>query len=123
MRIAVFIITFGVLLQGFSKSILLIRYHLNKQHYAEVLCTNKGLMVVDCEGTCRLLEEVKEDEERSTNIPVKETIDISSLPPIENFNIRNNRGIRCRIMVHPSCPLLKGCVSSLYKPPRFTSVA
>jgi hypothetical protein len=120
MRIAVLMVMFCVLLQGLSKSTLFIRYQLNKKYYSEVLCSNRGLVVVDCEGKCRLLKDVAEEEKRSTNIPGKETIDISVLPPADSFNLHRHQAGHCRIMVHQSSPLQKGCISSLYKPPRFT---
>jgi hypothetical protein len=122
MRFSALIIVFCVLLQGFSKSILLVCYQLNKKYYSEVLCTNKGLVVIDCEGKCKLLKDVEEEEKRSTNIPGKETIDISVLPPVTGFEIDQKPITRCCHLIHLIFHLLDGWISSLHKPPRLFPV-
>ena len=119
MRIAVLIILFCVLLQSVSKGLLLIRYQVNKKFYSEVLCSNRGLIVIDCEGKCRLLQDVEEDEKRSKHIQEKETLDNSVLPPV-GIKISEQHTDSARAKVFHASPLPEGWTSSIDKPPCFT---
>lgn len=109
-----------MLIQSFSKSVLLIRYHLNKKYYSEVLCSNRGLIVIDCEGRCRLLKDVEEEEKRSTHIPGKETIDLSVLPPDYSITFSIDEFDCCWSTIYYTSHSRSGWISLPYKPPRLT---
>lgn len=66
--ITIILITISLLTQNFSKNLLLLNYSINKAYYTEVLCTNKGLIYIDCEGRCVLAEEIEQEEKKQKSL-------------------------------------------------------
>lgn len=70
------------LLQTLGKCIVLFNYQVNKKYYAEVLCSNKGLVILDCEGKCQLVKDLEahEKSQRATHFS-KDIFDTQLTPP------------------------------------------
>lgn len=68
------LLTFLILLSSLGQSIVFMHYLINKKYYAIVLCENKAKPKMACEGKCKMLKEMKEQDkkEQSPSAPTKE---------------------------------------------------
>lgn len=56
----------SVLLQGFSKTFLVLNYEMNKNSIAEKYCVNKNKPQIHCQGKCHLVKQMKEEDEKES---------------------------------------------------------
>jgi hypothetical protein len=66
-RLGVFIVFICLLMQTFSKGVILLEFLLNRDYIARNLCVNKSRPKLKCNGTCQLMKELaaREDQERN----------------------------------------------------------
>ena len=70
--IAVPIFIFLIMSQVFSKWILVVEYNINRSYIARTLCENRNRPQLHCNGKCRLMKKMAEEEGQSSNpVPVK----------------------------------------------------
>lgn len=70
--IVVPIFIFLIMSQVFSKWILVAEYNINRSYIAKTLCENRNRPQLHCNGKCRLMKKMVEDEGQSSNSgPVK----------------------------------------------------
>jgi hypothetical protein len=61
-----------IMMQSFSRWVIVIEYELNKGFIIKTLCINKGLPQMHCNGKCQVMKKLAEDAER--NMPLKNTL-------------------------------------------------
>ncbi|MBY0425858.1 MAG: hypothetical protein K2Q22_09495 [Cytophagales bacterium] len=69
----------AVLLNVFSKGIILIQYQWNKSYISQNLCENKAVKSMKCEGKCPLKKQLEKDakqEQSSSRNALKEKMDV-----------------------------------------------
>jgi hypothetical protein len=69
----------AILLQSFSKVVIVLNYELNKDYIAQNLCVNRAQVEKKCQGKCHLAKKMKEDEQREKAPvnPIKEKAEIT----------------------------------------------
>lgn len=51
----------------FAQGVVIMRYHINKQYIAKVLCENKSRPKLNCDGKCVLAKKLKAQEKQQKN--------------------------------------------------------
>lgn len=54
----------SILCQSFSRAIVLVNYHVNKEFIAANLCENRDKPKMGCEGKCHLKKELAKEEKK-----------------------------------------------------------
>jgi hypothetical protein len=68
MKYGILILLFvGLLLQSFSKSLIMLEFRVNRDYIAEVLCVNKDKPQLQCNGKCHLKKQLEKDNEPARN--------------------------------------------------------
>lgn len=67
--LAVSILMLLVLLQTFSKYVLMAEYTINKDYIAKNLCENKARPTLHCNGKCQLMKKMAEEEKQNSSNP------------------------------------------------------
>ncbi len=112
-----------MMLQSFSKILIVLNYQANKNFIAEYLCVNKEKPQLHCQGHCYLKKELKKAEqagEQPNSQNQKQTLEITLFYQ-ELFSLTPNYGKR----LLPPLPLYQtGTLyllnSAIFHPPRFT---
>ena len=67
-----------MLMQSFSRTVLVVEYQVNKNYIAAVLCENKARPQLHCNGKCHLQKELKaaDGEEQKLPAPLKEKMEV-----------------------------------------------
>ena len=55
-----------LLLQGFTKALILVDYELRKDFIAKNICENRDKPQMHCNGKCHLRKQLKKDEEKNS---------------------------------------------------------
>jgi hypothetical protein len=63
----VIFILLGLLLQNFSKSLIVMEFRVNQSYIAEVLCVNRDKPEMHCDGRCHLKKELDRDTQQEKN--------------------------------------------------------
>lgn len=63
-RILSILLLSSLLLQSFSRVILVANYHLNKEFITEAFCENKSKPELACNGKCHLKKQLKEEDNK-----------------------------------------------------------
>lgn len=95
-------------------------YLINKTYYATVLCENKDNAALDCEGSCRLNDELNEVEKPTTNgkeMPLRQQLKISVFILINCFQVAVPPS-DCTELHDLEAPLsVATCNSDFFQPP------
>ncbi|MBX6380175.1 MAG: hypothetical protein IRZ01_05775 [Thermoflavifilum aggregans] len=65
MRLLAVIWFIAVLLQAFSKNLIILDYHLNIKYISTHLCVNRNHPELHCEGKCFLKKQLEKDQHRN----------------------------------------------------------
>lgn len=107
------LLVMAVLLQAFSKCIVLAEFELNKNFISKNLCVNKDKPSSGCNGHCHLVKQLKKDAERNDDSKgSKEKQEIvlynqDTRKPLNVYRIEKNNSFP---------PVLKEHYSTLLKP-------
>jgi hypothetical protein len=108
-----------ILLQSFSKLIIIAGYELNKDYISKILCENRGKPMMHCNGHCQLKKQLNKDEkqQQSPANPLKEKNEVQifgnyspSLPPLSCLLATEN------IPFNSSCNSSKHLLSIFHPP-------
>jgi hypothetical protein len=64
----------AILLQNFSKAIILLNYEINKEYISKNLCENKDKPMLHCDGHCHLKKQL-DKEDRNEQLPFQKMND------------------------------------------------
>lgn len=118
----IFILIMGglILAQTFSKTLICFNYVLNKDYIAEVLCINKDVPELACEGKCHLKEQLDKETEKEET-PSTRLTEKHELTYFSNvFFLRFTHSFNLDIVEHNTLYTLgdnKAHLSSTYHPP------
>lgn len=89
MRYSFIILTFmGLLLQTFSKGLVLAEFMLNKEYIATVLCINRDKPKLHCDGQCVLMKRMaKETKQEQQGNAVKDKYEVVISEVVPQFSI------------------------------------
>lgn len=62
-----------VLLQAYSKGLVVLQYFANQEYIAENLCENRDVPEMHCDGKCHLKKEIQKDEQKEKSGQRSET--------------------------------------------------
>lgn len=65
--LGVIIVMICLLMQTFSKGVVLLEYRLNKDFIAKNLCENRSRPKMKCNGRCQLMKQWKAEDDRSAS--------------------------------------------------------
>lgn len=73
-QISAILLAIIILVSSLGQFVIYVHYVVNKNYYATVLCENKAKPLMQCNGRCHMLKEMKEQEkkEQSPTNPKKE---------------------------------------------------
>jgi hypothetical protein len=73
-KIAVIFVLIALLVQTFSRFVIIANYELNKDYISKVLCENRNKPMMHCNGKCQLKKQLDKEEkqEQSPTNPLKE---------------------------------------------------
>jgi len=60
-------------MQTFSKWLVVMEYHWNKNFISEKLCVNKAKPKMHCNGKCQMMKQLAEDEKQNSSNPTNNT--------------------------------------------------
>jgi hypothetical protein len=71
MRVTSFILISGILLQLFSKPLILLEFSINRIYINQVLCEQRSFSENSCKGKCHLRKQLKKDDQQDSknNMP------------------------------------------------------
>ena len=114
------ILIFLVLIQTFSKWVVVAEYKLNKDYIAQNLCINKARPRLHCNGKCQMMKKLAEEEKQNSTNNNSSRIKIQELV----FSNKVNRPTLPALTYVCLCygeapPILKNTspVSSVFHPP------
>jgi hypothetical protein len=74
----------AILLQNFSKAIILLNYAINKEYISKNLCENKDKPMLHCNGHCHLKKQL-DNEDRNEQLPFQNMNDRSEVQFCDEF--------------------------------------
>jgi len=68
-QVAAILLLLGVLMQTFSKAMIVAEYQLNREYIAKNLCVNKSRPKMHCNGRCHMMKKMKQEEKQDQDNP------------------------------------------------------
>ncbi len=116
-QIFVIVILGGLLLQTFSKGLVLAEFSLNKEYISRVLCINKSRPKMHCDGHCVLMKKMEQQEKKDhSGNSVTEKFEILIAQTASQLLLRPEKAVRIRpayLSDVPSRPL-----HAVFHPPK-----
>ncbi len=116
-QIFVIVILGGLLLQSFSKGLLLAEFAMNQEYISHVLCVNKAKPKLNCNGHCLLMKKMNaESKKDKSGQSVSEKYEILISQTATQLLLRPEKAVRIRpayLADVPSRPL-----HAVFHPPR-----
>jgi hypothetical protein len=108
----------ALLLQQFSKVIIVLGYEMNKKYITENLCENRSKPALHCDGHCHLQKQL--DKEKSSQSPLQDEKDRSDVQFCEAaFSIAFNHPLRgMTLSFNDPCYFPQAPAFSIFQPPR-----
>ena len=77
----------GLMLQNFSKHLIMLEFRVNRDYIAKVLCVNRNKPQMHCDGKCHLKKQLETDDQpqknRSNSHDGYEVIFVNGLPAFQ----------------------------------------
>ena len=86
----------GVLLQSFSKAVIVLNFEINRDYISKNLCVKKDEVRNCCKGKCHLKKEIEKDEKNNPTLPannLKEKVEVqyfSQIKKIDFYSVSKN---------------------------------
>lgn len=116
-QLFVIVILGGLLLQTFSKGLVLAEFSLNKEYISRVLCINKSKPKLNCDGHCVLMKKMEQQDKKDhSGNSVTEKFEILISQTASQLLLRPEKAVRIRpayLSDVPSRPL-----HAVFHPPR-----
>ena len=62
-----------ILLQSFSKLVIIAEYQINREYIASKLCINRNIPKMHCNGKCQMMKKLSEEEKNNAPVPAAKT--------------------------------------------------
>ncbi|MBW8685449.1 hypothetical protein [Chitinophaga rhizophila] len=112
------IILFGLLLQNFSQLVIMVKYKMDEAYIASVLCENRAMPEMHCNGKCYLKKQLKKDEQQQQNGSTgKEKYEVSYINVLQEFSFEPVAP-SISLLVHYQDPELHTPLISIFHPPQ-----
>ena len=118
--ILVAILVFLVLIQTFSKWVVVAEYKLNKNYIAQNLCINKARPKLHCNGRCQMMKKLAEEEKQNSSNNNSVRIKIQELLFSNKVNCPTLPALTCVCLSYGEAPPISknaSPVSSIFHPP------
>ncbi|MEC5142279.1 hypothetical protein [Chitinophaga sp. 212800010-3] len=111
-------ILFGLLLQNFSKSLIVMQFKVNQTYIAKELCVNRDKPQMHCNGHCHLKKELDKDTQpEKNNNNGKDKYEVMFVDPIQSFSISSPDN-QLSFISYYKAPRLSKRSSSIFHPPQ-----
>jgi hypothetical protein len=116
-----FISLAAILLQAFSKGIILLSFEVNQDFIANNFCVQKDVEDNCCKGSCQLKKQLSDDEAKSESIPfqnLKDKLDVHLFCEAETLYVFSPKAADKTLLRYRHSALLDSESTVLHPPPQ-----
>ncbi len=118
-QIFVILLISVIMLQSFSKLMIIADYELNKDYISKVLCENRSKPQMHCNGKCQLKKQLEKDEKEQNSPfnPLKEKNEVQFFGESRNLFSSINLFVEVQQNIFFLIPESDSHLSAVFQPP------